>query len=76
MEELIEILEDINPDVEYKTCTDLISGGYITSFEIVVLVSEIAETFNVKIPAEQIIPENFESVESIYALIQKLQGER
>ena len=76
MEELIEILEDINPDVEYKTCTDLISGGYITSFEIVVLVSEIAETFNVKIPAEQIIPENFESVESIYALIQKLPGER
>lgn len=76
MEELIEILEDINPDVEYKTCTDLVSGGYITSFEIVVLVSEIAETFNVKIPAEQIIPENFESVESIYALIQKLQGER
>ena len=76
MEKLIEILEDINPDVEYKTCTDLVSGGYITSFEIVVLVSEIAETFNVKIPAEQIIPENFESVESIYALIQKLQGER
>ncbi len=76
MEELIEILEDINPDVEYETCTDLVSGGYITSLEIVMMVSEIAETFNVKIPAEQIVPENFESVQSIYALIQKLQGER
>lgn len=75
MEELIEILKDINPDVEYENCMDLMTGGYLTSFDLVVLISEIAETFQVKIPAEQILPENFESVQSIYHLIQKLQGE-
>lgn len=75
MEELIEILEDINPDVEYETCEDLMSGGYLTSFDLVVLISEIAETFQVKIPADQIIPENFESMQKIYQLIQTLQGE-
>ena len=73
MEELLEILKDINPDVDFKTCEDLIGEGYLTSFDMVVLVSNISQEMGVTIPANEIIPENFRSAESIYALIQKLE---
>lgn len=73
MDELIEILEDINPDVDYETCTGLIEEGIITSFDLVVLIGEIGREFGVTIPAHKIIPENFNSAQRIYALIQELE---
>lgn len=75
MEELIEILEDINPDVDYKTCTSLVDDGVFTSFELVVLVTQISEVFGVTVPPDQIVPENFNSAASIYQMIEKLEGE-
>jgi len=75
MERLIEILEDINPDVDYKECTTLMEDGYLTSFDMVVLVVEIEESFGVKIPVENINPDYFNSVQDIYELIRKLKEE-
>ncbi len=75
MEELIEILEDINPDVDYRTCTTLVDGAVLTSFELVVLVTQISEVFGVTIPPDQIVPENFNSAASIYQMIEKLERE-
>jgi len=75
MEELIEILEDINPDVDYRTCTTLVDGEVLTSFELVVLVTQIGEVFGVTIPPDQIVPENFNSAASIYQMIEKLESE-
>lgn len=75
MEELIEILEDMNPDVDYQTCTTLVDDGVFTSFELVVLVTQISEVFGVTIPPDQIVPENFNSAASIYQMIEKLEGE-
>lgn len=75
MEELIEILEDMNPDVDYQTCTSLVDDGVFTSFELVVLVTQISEVFGVTIPPDQIVPENFNSAASIYQMIEKLEGE-
>lgn len=73
MEALLEILHDINPDVDYETCENLIGDGHLTSFDIVMLVSNISQELDVTIPANEIIPENFESAKTIYALIQKLE---
>lgn len=73
MEELIEILEEINPDVDYANCTGLIEEGILTSFDLVMLITEIREQFGVSVPAERIIPQNFDSAEAIYALIKELE---
>ena len=75
MEELLEILMEIDPDIDYETYETLVDDGILTSFELVSLVSQIAETFGVRIPPEQIIPENFNSAAGIYKLIEALEGE-
>lgn len=75
MEKLIEILEDLNPGVDYENTTDLIDGRYLDSLTILSLISEVEEEFDVEIPTVEIIPANFNSVEKIYELIEKLQEE-
>ena len=75
MEELIEILMDIDPDVDYETCDTLVEDGILTSFEMVMLVTEINQRMGVSIPPEDIIPENFASAQQIYELIEKTRGE-
>lgn len=75
MERLIEILTDLNPEVDYKTCEDLVDGRHLDSLTILSLISEIEDEFDVEIPTVEIIPANFNSAKKIYALITKLQGE-
>ncbi len=73
MEELIKILESIHPDVDFEKETGLIDGKILDSFDIITLISEINEEFDVAIPAEEIIPENFNSAAKLYELIQRLE---
>ena len=75
MEELLEILRDINPDVDYETRETLVEDGYITSMQIVMLIGGINQEFGVAIPANKILPEYFNSAKRIYQLIQELEEE-
>ena len=75
MEKLIEILEDLNPEVDYNICTNLIDGHYLDSLAILSLVAEIEEEFDVVIPTVEIIPSNFNSAQSLWALIEKIKEE-
>ena len=75
MEALLQILSDLHPDVDFETQENLIDGMILDSFDIVTLISEISEEFDVTITAEYIIPENFNSAKALYALIQKLEEE-
>ena len=75
MEDLIKILKDLHPDVDFDTCTTLIDDKILDSFDIVTVISEINEEFDVVIPAEEIIPENFNSAQALYALIKKIEDE-
>ena len=75
MEELIEILEDLHPDVDFMNCDTLINDGILDSFDIVSIVSEVAEVFDVVISAEHIVPDNFNSAQALYCLIQRLEDE-
>ncbi len=75
MEDLIKILKDLHPDVDFDTCTTLIDDKILDSFDIVTVISEINEEFDVVIPAEEIVPENFNSAQALYALIKKIEDE-
>ena len=75
MEKLIEILEEIEDGVDYNTCTTLIDDGILDSLAIISLVAEIEEEFDIQIPTVQIIPENFNSAQAIWALIEKIEEE-
>ena len=73
MDKLMRILSELNPDVDFETEDALIDGGMLDSFDIVTLVAEIDDAFGIEIPAEALIPENFNSAKAIFALIQQLQ---
>lgn len=75
MEELLQILLDLHPDVDFEHEDKLIDNVILDSFDIVTLISEISENYDVTISAEYIIPENFNSAQALYALIQKLENE-
>ena len=75
MDELIAILKDIHPDVDYATATNLIDGKILDSFDVISLVSEIADKFDVVISAEYMVPENFNSAQALWDLIRKLEDE-
>lgn len=74
MDKLIHILTELNPDIDFETEDALIDGGMMDSFDIVTLVAEIDDAFGIEIPAEALIPENFNSAKAIFALIQHLQA--
>lgn len=75
MEELLEILQDINPEADFENSQDLMGEGYITSFDMVMVVNNISQELGVTIPANEIVPENFKTVQTIWALIQRLDEE-
>ncbi len=75
MEKIIDILQDINPDIDYKNRTDLIDAHLLDSLSIISLIAELEDTFDVTIPAVDIIPDNFNSVKAISALVERLQEE-
>lgn len=75
MEELLNILAELHPDVDFETEEHLIDNKILDSFDIVTLVAEIDSEFDVAIPAEELLPENFNSAKALYALIERLMEE-
>lgn len=72
LEDVIEMLEDIQEDVDYKACSTLIDDHVLDSFDVLAIVSAAADEFDVKIPAKDIIPDNFNSVQALCALLNRL----
>ena len=75
MNKIIEILEELKPGVDYKNTENLIDGRYLDSLTILSLVAEIEDEFDVEIPTVEIVPANFNSVKSMWALIERLKEE-
>lgn len=74
-EELLEILRDLHPEVDFETETNLVDGKILTSFDVVALIAEVSDSYDIIIPAGEIKPENFNSVDALYALIQRCEDE-
>lgn len=73
MERLYEILEDIQPGVNYKECENLIDGHFLDSLSIIALVAELEDEYDITIPAVEIIPANFNSAQAMWKMIQRLE---
>ena len=75
MEELNKLLSGLHPEADFNACQTLIDDGVLDSFDIVTIVADIYDVFDVSIPAEEIIPENFNSMAALYELILRLSDE-
>ena len=73
MERLYEILEDIQPGVNYQECETLIDGHFLDSLSIISLVAELEDEYDITIPAVEIIPANFNSAKAMWKMIQRLE---
>jgi len=73
MDRVLKILQEIRPDVDFENEKELIDGSILDSFDIISIVSELNDEFNIEIDVEDLEPENFNSAQAIFELVQKLQ---
>lgn len=74
-EKLIQILNEVRPDIDYSDDMKLVDDGILDSFDIVNLILEIEEELDVKIGVEDILPENFNNLDDLELLIEELDKE-
>ena len=74
MEELMEILEEICPEVDFEAEKALVDDHILSSFDILSIVSEISEAFGITLTPAEVIPANFNSAESLWAMIERLRS--
>ena len=74
MDKLIELLKGIRPDLDFENETALIDDGLLDSFDVVSIISEIDDVFGVHIRITELDPENFNSAEAIWNLVQELKS--
>ena len=75
MDELLEILNEVKPCVDFENDTDLIGHGVLDSITMVTLVMELNDAFDIEITPVDIVPENFKTVQTIYDMIQRLSDD-
>lgn len=73
MNELLEILKEVNEDVDFENCDTLIDDGILDSFDIVSIVGELNDAFDIEITPADIIPDNFNSAQAMWDMVQRLQ---
>lgn len=75
MDRIIEILKTVHPEVDYETETGLIDKRIFDSFDVVTVVGELMDEFDIEITAEHMVPENFNSAKAISDLVKTLEEE-
>ena len=65
MERLLELLEEIRPDLDFENCENLIDGHHLNSLDIISIVAEVEDAFDVTIPTVEVIPHNFNSARNL-----------
>ena len=73
MERLLEILSEIKEDVDFASCTTLVDDGIFDSFDILQIIAALNDEYDISIPASEIMPQNFNSAEALYQMVQRLQ---
>ncbi len=71
----MEILEELRPDVDFENEKQLITDGILESFDIVALVGELSDAFDIELHVEDLVPDNFNSIKGMMELIEKLRDE-
>lgn len=73
-ETVLEILNGIKPTVNLENVTSIIDDGYLDSLGIMALITELSDRFGFEMDIDWITPENFNSVDAIVALINKIKA--
>ena len=74
-QQLLDLLRDLHPDIDFETAEGLIDRKILTSFDVVSIAAELSETYDVELGAVDIVPENFNSARALFALIQRIEAE-
>ena len=75
MDSLLQILQEMHPDVDFETHQTLVDDKVIDSFDVITLVAEINDRMDIAIPAEELVPENFNSYAALKSLLNRLEDE-
>ena len=75
MEELLELLKDILPKVDFANSDGLVDDGVIDSLDVVSIISELNVHYDIEIPSDEIVPENFNNAQAILDLVERLLDE-
>ena len=75
MDELLEIMNEIDPDVDYETEDNLIDGKVYDSLSIITLITRICDEFDIEIGPKWMRNEHFNSAQRIWEMIQAIQQE-
>lgn len=70
MEKFIKFLEDIVAGVDFENCTTLIDDKILSSFDILTIVSEIEDEYDVELSPADLIPANFNSAKALWELVE------
>ena len=70
-EEILEILSDMHPDIDFENEDELVTGKILDSFDLVSLVTELDNAFEIEITAADLLPENFDSLSAITELVER-----
>ena len=73
MEKLLDILMEIDDSIDWKAQKALVNDRLLDSIAVISLISELEEQFDIEIEAAEIIPENLNSVDAIWKMIQRLK---
>ena len=71
-EKIIEILNSIKKNVDFENAEAIIDDGLLESFDIIRLTTRLADEFDVEFTAAELVPENFNTVDAITEMIEKL----
>ena len=75
MEEILDILNGLGLYADFENCTTLIDDGILESLDIVTIIAELSDAFDITIPARDIVPENFNSAEAMLNMVNRLLDE-
>lgn len=72
-EQVLQILKEVKPTKDLENIQDIVEGGYIDSFELMMLITSLGERFGIELSIDDITPENFNSVDAICALVDRFR---
>ncbi len=75
MDEILSILQELHDDVDFEKEEKLVDDKILDSFDLITLASELCDAFDIEITAKEFIPENFNSVQALWRMVQELMGE-
>ena len=72
-EQIVNILKEIKPNKNLEGLDNIVDGAYLDSFEIMNLIMMLAETFGIEIDFEEITAENFNSIDAMVSMVERLK---